>query len=379
LSLANVRAHGSGLSSSGAVVPAIAEALERYCSSIYSESDLVTASAEELGQEALDLDTVAAVSANEAAHPKCPIKKPSKQDVIRWVPGVSLTERRATLIPAVMVYSRLSMLLPGERFWLPISTGCAAHTDLGLAIRAGLFEVAERDAISLTWLQQLPLTQIELDHVPEELSPYVECYRRASIDMEFHLYDATTDIGIPVVYGIRVAAQSASVHTVVACSASPRYSEAIAKVMRDLVTVAPAFENSRQVPANLEDFTQMFHGATYMARRENAHGFNFLLKSGKSATLSRTQLCGAENRSLHDVLESLHHKNISVYAVDLTTDEARRVGMRVVRVIVPSLQPLSFSYKAQYKGNPRLYAAPAAMGYRPSGEDGLNCWPQPFA
>jgi ribosomal protein S12 methylthiotransferase accessory factor len=283
------------------------------------------------------------------------------------------------LIPAVMVYSRLSMLLPGERFWLPISTGCAAHTDLGLAIRAGLFEVAERDAISLTWLQQLQLPQIELDQVPEDLSPHVECYRRASIDMEFHFYDATTDIGIPVVYGIRVATQSASAHTMVACSASPRYSEAIAKVMRDLVTVAPISEKPRDVPANLDDFAQMFHGVTYMARRENAHAFNFLLKNGKYVALSRVQRCGAENRSLQDVLETLHHKNISAYAVDLTTDEARRVGMRVVRVIVPSLQPLSFSYTAQFKGNPRLYAGPSAMGYRTSGEDGLNSWPQPFA
>ena len=46
--------------------------------------------------------------------------------------------------------------------------------------------------------------------------------------------------------------------------------------MRDLETVATNSENPRDVPANLDEFAQMIHGVTYMARRENAHAFNFI-------------------------------------------------------------------------------------------------------
>jgi ribosomal protein S12 methylthiotransferase accessory factor len=374
-----VNAHGAGLSAFEADVPAIAEALERYCSLIYSEHHFTTAMALDLGNECLDLDTVATVSATEAAHPKCPIKKPSQLDSIRWVRGVSLTEGRPIYIPAVMVYSRLQAQLPGERFWLPISTGCAAHTTLDQAIRSGLFEVAERDALSLTWLQKLPLPQIIIDQVSEELNPYLKSYERSSVDMEFRFYDATTDIGIPAVYGIRLAPARLAAYTAVACSAASTISRAIAKVMRDLVSIGQNFEQPRKIPESLDDFTQMLHGATYMARSEHAHAFDFLLNNGKRVSLRECEDRVADMNSLPRILASFRKKGFSVLAVDLTTAEARKVGMIVVRVIVPALQPLSFNYTAQYKGHTRLYAAPIAMGYKAYNEENLNQWPQPFA
>jgi ribosomal protein S12 methylthiotransferase accessory factor len=69
---------------------------------------------------------------------------------------------------------------------------------------------------------------------------------------------------------------------------------------------------------------------------------------------------------------------MEAYAVDLTCDEAREIGMWVVRVIVPGLMPLSFVGAAQYRGTPRLYEAPVAMGYTAHAAADLNPWPQPF-
>jgi ribosomal protein S12 methylthiotransferase accessory factor len=53
--------------------------------------------------------------------------------------------------------------------------------------------------------------------------------------------------------------------------------------------------------------------------------------------------------------------------------------MNVVRAIVPGLQPLTFHYRARFLGHPRLYQAPARMGYPTRLEAELNAWPQPFA
>jgi ribosomal protein S12 methylthiotransferase accessory factor len=76
---------------------------------------------------------------------------------------------------------------------------------------------------------------------------------------------------------------------------------------------------------------------------------------------------------------SLRAQCVDAYAVDLTTDEAVREGLRVVRVVAPQLQPLSFQYRARFLRNARLYKVPQAMGYPPKGEAELNSWPQPFA
>jgi ribosomal protein S12 methylthiotransferase accessory factor len=53
--------------------------------------------------------------------------------------------------------------------------------------------------------------------------------------------------------------------------------------------------------------------------------------------------------------------------------------MTVVRAVVPGLQPLTFHYRARFLGSPRLYEAPARMGYPVRAEAELNAWPQPFA
>jgi ribosomal protein S12 methylthiotransferase accessory factor len=70
---------------------------------------------------------------------------------------------------------------------------------------------------------------------------------------------------------------------------------------------------------------------------------------------------------------------MEAFVVDLSTDEALRCGVRIVRVLIPALQPLSFNYRARYLGHPRLYDAPMQMGHPVHQEEQLNHWPQPFS
>jgi ribosomal protein S12 methylthiotransferase accessory factor len=75
----------------------------------------------------------------------------------------------------------------------------------------------------------------------------------------------------------------------------------------------------------------------------------------------------------------LASRGAEVVVVDLTTDEARQVDMRVVKVMVPEAMPLSFAHHARYLATPRLYSAPAAMGHPVHQEPDINPIPQPFA
>lgn len=118
---------GGGLDRQEACLRAMAEALERYSSSVYEERQFIWATANELGAEAIDLDTLPRCSEQEYAHPRCPIVPPDKEAPLRWVRGVSLMDGRVVWVPAVLVYLNLPFLSAGERICLPISTGCAAH------------------------------------------------------------------------------------------------------------------------------------------------------------------------------------------------------------------------------------------------------------
>lgn len=369
---------GGALDAPTARTRALAEALERYSSCVYSNRQFIWASADDLKDEALDLDTVPKCSNQELAHQLCPLRAPDKSSPIRWVRGVSLMTGKLIWIPAVMVYLHIPWLSIGERFCLPISTGCAAHTNIEQALINAAMEVVERDAIALVWLQQMGLPRIDPSNEPE-LVPYLDRYKRSHIKPYF--YDATTDIGIPTVYSVEMTTQARGVATLVMCATDLDPRRALAKVMREAASSRIALHAPHALPVDPNLFNDVFHGALYMGALERQHAFSFLIESEKVVDAMHLPSfdTGDVRLNLLWVIEQLRGHNIQAYAVDLTTDEAFAAGMRVVRVLLPRLQPLSFSLRARYLGHPRLYEAPRRMGYTAFSESEINPWPQPFA
>ncbi len=362
-------------------IRAIGEALERYSSCAYDEKQLLWASAEELGEEALDLETLPRCSQRELAHARCPLRAVDRQAPLRWVRGISLQDGRLVWIPAVMVYLHIPYLSPGERIWLPISTGCAAHTSVERALLGAMCEVIERDAIALTWLQRLELPRIELDVMPAWLEAYVEQNARVRANVEQLFFDATTDLGVPTVYSLQRSPHYERLAALVMCSTELDPALAIAKVMRESASSRIAMQVQQAKSDNWDDFMHVFDGAVYMGQRERLPAFDFLVQSPRRRRLSEMPVIGTGDarQDLIALLGRLRQRGMDVYAVDISSDEALRAGMRVVRVLIPALQPLSFSYRARYLGHARLYDAPRRMGYPVHDEDAINSWPQPFA
>jgi ribosomal protein S12 methylthiotransferase accessory factor len=369
---------GGGLDEESALTKALAETLERYCSCVYSREQFIWATAEELGNEALDLDLIPRCSEREASHPSCPLVMPDKTAPMRWVRGVSLHRRTFFWIPVAMVYLHIPWLSIGERCVLPISTGCAAHPQIEQALVNALCEVIERDSIALTWLQQLALPQLEID-APGDALPFWEACRNSQVRTYF--FDATTELGIPTVYSVDVAPHNEKLATVVMCATDLNPARALAKVIRESSSSRVALQAPHDVPASPDAFIKVFHGAKYMAARQRQHAFDFLLHSPTRRQFSGMPNLdtGGEAANLVFLLRRLEECGMEAFAVDLTTDEAVRSNMRVVRVLIPRLQPLTFSFRARYLGHPRLYEAPGRMGFPIRAEEEINPWPQPFA
>lgn len=362
---------------------ALAEALERYSSTIFSEDQVIWASANELGAQAIDLDSFPVCSPSELQSPKCPIRKPSKEAKIRWVKGLSLSDGTILYLPLISVYIT-HPATKAERFVNAISTGCAAHSSYEAALLSGILEVVERDSLSIAWLQKLQLPKIELEDPSAALGEIWERYQCSSNCIQVLFFNATTDLGIPVVYGLRLSSVDRVAHTVVACSSSLDPAAACRKVMLELASFAVWLRRAGPVPDSVDDFHRLYHGMAYMGKAEQARAFDFLVSGSTKVPLSRVALNSPALPSddgptaLAKVISHLTALGHPVYAVDLSTDEALRAGMRVVRVLIPSLMPFSWIYRARFLGHPRLYQAPYAMGFRSLDELDINSWPQPF-
>lgn len=357
----------------------VAEALERYSSCIVDTEQLQWATATELGDEAVDLTTFPACSPTELAHPDCfvhPIDPDGRQ---RWVRGWSLTEQRPKWVPAASVWLRFAARTPAERFTSGISTGCATHTDIHQAVLSGLCEVIERDSIALTWLQRIPWPRLEIDWHTPHLAEFAQRHRRSNVEID--IFDATTDLGIPTFYSLERTPHHARLSQLVMCNTSLDPVDSVAKMLREAASSRIALQVERALPDRVEQYTNVYHGAVHMGRPENAGAFDFLTSTTQTRRLTDVPhlATGDARADLDLVVRRLTAAGYEAVVVEITTDEARDVGFRVVRVIVPGLMPLSFVHTARYLAHPRLFQAPARLGYPVAAEPELNHDPQPFA
>ncbi len=357
----------------------VAEALERYSTCVVDEAATIWATAQELGGQALDLRTLPRCSQAELSHPRSLVLDVDTRAPLRWVRGWSLTDRRELWVPAVSVWMHLAPRSAGERYTHPISTGCATHTDLSQALVNAICEVVERDAIALTWYQRLALPRITIDEAPAGLAPLLDRLRASQVDTLF--FDATTDVGIPTVYSLDLTPHNRVLGQLVMCNTSLDPADAVAKIIRESASSRIAMQIPRGRPSDVDEFLHVFHGASYMGEPQRRHDFDFLVDSPRRAPLAGlpSLATGTPAGDLAVLVERLRAAGAQVIAVECTTDEARDVGFRVVRVIVPELMPLSFTHRARYLAHPRLYTAPKAMGHPVHAEADLNPLPQPFA
>ena len=379
--IVSLNGSGTGLSESEAFVPAIAESVERYCTTLFNPEQFTIASAEAMGDQALDLGTIPRCSEAELSHHDCPLRAPSNTEKVRWVGAVDLLQGKLKYVPAVMVYLYLKPMSNAERIWLPITTGCAAHCTYEEALLGGLLELVERDALSLSWLQRMALPRINLEVNHPDLVTHTRVLDSASAHLENRFFNATGELGVPTVYGIQRSLADPNLTTVVSCASACTIAKATAKVFRDLVATRMYLRSHKSFTREWRKQTSLPQSAAYMAAPEQSSAFDHIWHSERRQELTEIpSIVGPSiKHQLRQILARCRREGMNVYAVDLSSDEAIRAGMRVVKVLIPELQPFSFDYRARYLGHPRLYTAPPKWGYTAFPEEGLNTFPQPFA
>ncbi len=357
-----------------AAISAVVEAAERYASSIYLEEEVQVASWAELGTQAIPIETIARCSAEEM-EAGCPLRMPPAQEPIRWVAAWAPLEKAVRYVPLVMSHV-ISNLWRGERFWSPISTGIAAHTDPWLAVERAIYEAIERDCIALTWLLRRRLRRIQ----PASDAPGTDLHSRASDGRysQFLHFDATTDLEVPTVYTLQLHELDAACAQIVSCSTGTSFAACCSKTVRECLNTRLAVLAGNELPADINQFSDLVHGATYMGQRERRPAFDFLTDTTEAVSLASLDAGGEApvKERVARVLQRLEALGMHLYLIDLTTDDVREAGLIVVRAIVPELMPFSYVHRARYLGHPRLKSFAASIGADASR---LNEFPQPFS
>lgn len=356
---------------------AIAEAAERYAAGDLA-GETVWAKACELDGAVVDLTSIPRCSTRELSVDGCPLRPFDPDAEMRWVRGTDLVSGELTWVPAVMACYQLRDVRDAERFWLRISTGCAVHTDPVEALVRSICEVIERDAIAITWLQQLTLPVIPRSTWSERIMTLLDWCDRHFV--EAFLFDATTDMGVPTVYCLKIAEFDTRLRQVVSCATARTTTAAAEKALLETLRYRCSDAELPEPVKEFRDFSDISDGAIYMGQAEMAAKFDFLIRNARQRTAPvREPLPQDAGEALAVLTNTLASKGMQAVAVDYTSRELAAVGLTATCVIIPQLQPMSVFPLAQYRAHPRLYEAPQLMGYHSYREEELNPWPQPFA
>lgn len=263
----------------------------------------------------------------------------------------------------------------------PISTGLAFRRSMVEALWYGLCEVAERDALMLTWWLQSSVPEIAapLADAPPTLAARLTRLRRAGLSARF--FDITTDFRVPIVFCLLSGASYPRVTVGAACRVDPvgalckSLDEAIAgRVFVQESAKSRLVHDSAQSVRRLEDHL------LYYADGRRLRGFAFLTKNSDSVNLkdfvarewwtmpsTMTDLAALAGRLLAA-------EGLTVLWADVTAPEVAELG-HVIKVVVPEMVPLSPDHSARWLATPRLLATGKARGAR---EGAFNPYPHPF-
>jgi ribosomal protein S12 methylthiotransferase accessory factor len=372
---------------------AVMEALERYAAAAVDERRWLTGSAVDVGPDALDLTDAARCAISETAAPGFPLAAWDPTQPLRWVRGWSLLDGRDVWVPAVMAHLGVTPAHPTERFWLQTSSGCAASRTQEEALLAACLELIERDAVAISWLQRLALRRVDLTDLAwrsrergrgvdtDEVWGDVISTLLSDEDRDrIALFDATSDLGVPTVLSVLTPPAGSGLPPAVGAACSDSRSHAVLKALRELTVVracvwrdpVPGDPAYPQIPD--EAFAHLFgsEAAGNPTHRTAA------VAHGPRPTGVDGDFIGTTAQRLARIVTILARQSSDVVAVELTPVDFGGSGVRVVRVIAPSLVPFLAYPSVRYLGSRRVYEAPGRMGFRVLPEKDLNPWPSPL-
>lgn len=340
---------------------------------------------------------------------------------LEWVWGYSFGRAEPVLVPRAYAYfgpagtdAARDPAGTGGRAGRPLvhetSNGCALGGCYEEAVVHGLLEVAERDALLLTWYARMPVPRIALASARSaEIRLLADRIRREH-GYRVLFFDTSLEHGIPSVALLAVDLTPGPLRPAVMCSAAAHVDPEracwaalteLALTVAHLTRVYPEQrERAAAMAADSALVREMADHQLVYGHASTLPRWDFLLRrdgrpgecgdsnddadaySFAESFRGRPAPSGDLREDLTDLLDRYRWAGLDVIAVDQTGPEQRAAGLSAVKVVVPGTLPMTFGHAdRRVRGLPRLRTVPVRLGHRTDAlpQDGTNPYPHPFS
>jgi ribosomal protein S12 methylthiotransferase accessory factor len=339
------------------------------------------ASARELGPEAVRPQRFTLYHPSQYAAPDFPFVPFDEDTVVAWVRAVSIHEGAPAWIPLDTVNQPRLALGAAKRIAESSSNGFACHLTREEAILAGLLEILERDAFSLTWYARLshPLLRIPPGTPLAQPGLLPPCVSVRLVDLSaFHQ--------VPTVLATMRGEVPDRVPLAVGAACRPTVAAAVEKAIAEACQGRLLISRMRPTEVAEHDdpdlvVTPEAH-AEYYSVRDRLPRANFLDAGDHYSSAEHLREYPSRDvpTVLMEIAEAVRARGSEVFAVDLTPPDVRAAGLVIAKAVCPELQPLDINHTRLSLGNGRLCHAPVLAGLAdtPLTFEQLNRDPHPF-
>jgi ribosomal protein S12 methylthiotransferase accessory factor len=371
--------HGAGVSPAEAEVRALMETVERYSSMTVDESRLNWATYNDVKTKAINPVDLILYPDKQYEKENFACSKFFPDSVIPWIEGYDIFSGKQILVPADFVYYPP---IRNKPLVLESSNGAASHTNLLRAILTGLFEVIERDALLIMWLNKLSMPIIEIENLPYSFNQSLKLIN--DFGMQVKLIDLTNDTNIPTVMAVCYNRPGEYPALIIGTASHIEPEKAIQKALFEmelLLISVLEYPNRRKV--ELGYIATPYDHVLFYLNPDMRKYWEFVIASEKRSSLlySRTGMGNTDDYTLlMQIARSLHNLNYRPIYVDITPSDVRSLGIHVVKTFITGFQPMYF--KEEYaRYTQRVNTVPERLGYRHASKTAweLNMTPHPLA
>jgi ribosomal protein S12 methylthiotransferase accessory factor len=208
----------------------------------------------------------------------------------------------------------------------------------------------------------------------------------AALSLDLTCVDITTDLDIPVTLGVltdKLNPDFLLVNPVASLSRQKleqKLDREMTQFCRPYLSDRPCYTGRVSASFNPEVVKSLPDHLMFYQNREKIRHARFLTSSPKKTQPATAGELDDVQEELNIVVGRLAQRGYQVIVVDCTVPIIRDLGLHVVKVLIPGLQPLHAGYHYAALGGDRLYQAPRLMGLARGDRspEELNPWPHPF-
>jgi ribosomal protein S12 methylthiotransferase accessory factor len=210
-----------------------------------------------------------------------------------------------------------------------------------------------------------------------------------ALSLELTCVDITTDLDIPVVLGVltdKLNPDFLLVNPVASLSRQQlhrKLDREMAQFCRPYLRDRRCYTNRVSASADPESVKNFPDHLKFYQNREKIKHARFLTSGPNRKDRMHPAAAGEPGQvqqELGMVVDRLSRRGYQVIVVDCSVPMIRDLGLHVVKVLIPGLQPLHAGHRYAVLGGERLYQVPRLMGLarRDRSRAELNPWPHPF-